>query len=66
MINTKETRRNALKWWRALPEKEKRQIVEKHFKNIDFILVSTSSIRIEKMFQQEFKLNITTKGKDDD
>lgn len=49
----KETRQKALEWWRALGRKEKVDVVKKHFGDVDFHLVSTSSNRIERMFKLE-------------
>lgn len=45
----------ALIWWRKLSIEEQRELVEKHFKGISFVQISTSSFNIELMFKKENK-----------
>ena len=51
-------RAQALAWWRGLENDIKVELVKKHFPNYDFVLVDTSSSRIEIIFIAENKLTI--------
>jgi hypothetical protein len=43
----------ALSWWRGLSLQEQKNLVDKHFPTKDFILISTSSSRIEEIWEKE-------------
>ena len=52
------TRELALEWWRNLSPSTQKQLAEKHFPNKEFILITTSSMMIQKMFEFEGNLNV--------
>lgn len=50
----REFRKNALHWWKMLPDEQKVSLVKKHFPNIPHIaLVTTSSSKIEQIWMYE-------------
>ena len=53
MVENKTTRELALSWWRGLTNEEQVNLSEKHFPGRDFILITTSSIKIQDMFVKE-------------
>jgi len=48
----------ALEWWRNLSPLTQKKLSEKHFPNKEFILVTRSSILIERMFDIEGNLDV--------
>lgn len=54
MVENKTTRELALSWWRGLTNEEQVNLSEKHFPGRDFILITTSSSKIEVMFTKEY------------
>jgi hypothetical protein len=46
-------REQALKWWRGLTTDQQVLIVDKHFPDVAFRVISTSSMQIEKMYKIE-------------
>lgn len=46
-------RQFALKWWRELSFSEKQEFAKKHFPNWSFIMVSASSSKIQKIWENE-------------
>lgn len=52
------TRVLALEWWRELSPSTQKQLAEKHFPDKEFILIKTSSMMIQKMFEVEGNLNV--------
>ena len=53
MEENKTTRELALSWWRGLTNEEQVNLSEKHFPGRDFILITTSSSKIQDMFVKE-------------
>jgi len=53
MVENKTTRELALSWWRGLTNEEQVNLSEKHFPGRDFILITTSSSKIQDMFVKE-------------
>ena len=51
------TRALALEWWRELSTSTQKQLAEKHFPDKEFILITTSSMMIQKMFELEGNLD---------
>jgi len=52
------TRALALEWWRKLSPSIQKQLAEKHFPDKEFILITTSSMMIQRMFEVEGNLNV--------
>ena len=53
MVENKTTRELALSWWRGLTNEEQVNLSEIHFPGRDFILITTSSSKIQDMFVKE-------------
>lgn len=53
MEENKTTRELALSWWRGLTNEEQVNLSEKHFPGRDFILITTSSSKIQDIFVKE-------------
>lgn len=51
-------REEALKWWRNLNPEQQKLVAKTHFPNMEFIMISTSSSRIEFIWKEELKQNL--------
>ena len=47
-------RAKALGWWRNLKPYQQKMFAKIHFPNIDFFLITTSSSRIETIWEKQF------------
>lgn len=52
---SKSNRGDALEWWRNLSKKQKIKLAQEYFEDMDFILITTSSNRINRIYNQEHK-----------
>lgn len=48
-----KNREASLKWWRNLFHLEKEEYAKKHFPNLPFAMVYTSSSKIQKIWESE-------------
>lgn len=52
-------RARALEWWRGLTQDQQNDMVKKYFPDYSFILISTSTYKIEIMWETEIYRNRT-------
>ena len=50
---SQETRKEALSWWRGLGINDQKDLVEKHHPHEHIVLITSSSSKIERMWQKE-------------
>lgn len=51
--NFKNKRAKALEWWSNLKPEQQKWVAKLHFPNIDFFLITTSSSRIQTIWEKQ-------------